>query len=126
MEDFIRPITRKEPNRVILHIGTNDVRSTQSAQQIKDNIINLADQIEGNSPNTKISISALLYRKEGDLWAKAQEINKSLRRFCNNRGWGFLDNKNINSSCLNRSGLHLNSKGVSELSKNFSVHIMNN
>jgi hypothetical protein len=28
MEDFIKPITRKSPNKVILHVGTNDLKNS--------------------------------------------------------------------------------------------------
>ena len=101
---------------VILHVGTNDLKATQLPQQVAENIINLAVQIEGDSPNTQVSISAICFRKEVELWKKAVEINKLAKRFCRNRGWPFLPNENIDSSCLNRIGLHLNSKGASNLS----------
>ena len=29
MEDFIKPITRKSPDKLILHIGTNDLRNCE-------------------------------------------------------------------------------------------------
>jgi len=123
MEDFIRPITRKQPENIVLHIGTNDLRSSQSAQQIAESIVNLADQVQSDSPSTQVSISAILFRRESELWTKAQEVNKLLRRFCNNRGWDFILNDNIDAGCLNRGGLHLNLKGVRELSSNYSTHI---
>ena len=85
--------------------------------------MNLADQIESDSPGTLVSISAICVRKEDELWKKATAVNKLLRRFCSNRRWGFLPHNNIESSCLNASGLHLNRKGVSILSDNFLTHI---
>ena len=60
-----------------------------------------------------------------ELWEKAVEINNLFKRFCRNRGWPFLPNENIDSSCLNRSGPHLNSKGASKLSKTVLTHISN-
>ena len=30
MEDYIKPITRKEPSKIILHVGTNDVKDATS------------------------------------------------------------------------------------------------
>lgn len=123
MDDFVRPITRKEPENTILHTGTNDLRSSQTAQLIAESLVNLADQIVADAPNTKLSISAILYRKDADLWSKAQKVNKTLKRFCSNRGWSFLANDKINNTCLNRSGLHLNSKGVSELTKIYYEHL---
>jgi len=63
MEDYLKPIIRKEPENVILHVGTNDLKSTQSPQQVAENIITLAVQIEGNSPDTQVSISAICFSK---------------------------------------------------------------
>ena len=119
----------KFPESLILHVGTNDLLSIQTPQQIAENIVNLADQIrdqiESDSPGTLVTISAICVRKEDELWKKATEINKLVKRFCSNRGWGFLPHISIDSSCLNASGLHLNRKGVSILSSNFLTHIDN-
>ena len=123
MEDYLKPITRKCPDSLVLHVGTNDLLSIQTSQQIAESIVNLADQIESDSPGTLVSISAICVRKEDELWKKATAVNKLLRRFCSNRRWGFLPHNNIESSCLNASGLHLNRKGVSILSDNFLTHI---
>ena len=51
-EDYLKPITRKCPESLILHVGTNDLLSIQTPQQIAESIVNLADQIESNSPGT--------------------------------------------------------------------------
>ena len=38
MEDFIKPITRKSPNKVILHVGTNDLKNS-TPKFIADSIL---------------------------------------------------------------------------------------
>ena len=38
MNDFIRPLLKKRPDEVILHIGTNNLASTLSPEQIVDEI----------------------------------------------------------------------------------------
>ena len=44
----------------------------------------------------------------------------SLKTFCNQNGWGFVDHSNISPEHdLNRSGLHLNTKGTARLATNF-------
>lgn len=65
----------KFPESLILHVGTNDLLSIQTPQQIAENIVNLADQIESDSPGTLVTISAICVRKEDELWKKATEIN---------------------------------------------------
>ncbi|XP_068738010.1 uncharacterized protein [Montipora capricornis] len=82
MEDYLKPITRKCPESLILHVGTNDLLSIQTPQQIAESIVNLADQIESDSPETLVSISAICVRKEDELWKKATEINKLLKSAC--------------------------------------------
>ena len=39
------------------------------------------------------------------------------------RGFIYIDNDNINESCLNNSKLHLNKKGTSLFSKNISTSV---
>ncbi|CAB3990522.1 Hypothetical predicted protein [Paramuricea clavata] len=47
MEDFLRPVLRKEPNKIILHIGTNDI-NYQTAQTVAERVLNLGIQITYN------------------------------------------------------------------------------
>ena len=81
MEDYLKPIIRKCPESLILHVGTNDLLSIQTPHQIAESIVNLADQIQSDSPGTFVTISAICVRKEDELWKKATEINKLLKRF---------------------------------------------
>ena len=50
MTDFVKPIIRKKPESVILHVGTNDLKSNSEAQ-IVDNIIDLANNIMSQQIN---------------------------------------------------------------------------
>ena len=47
------------------------------------------------------------------------EINEKLQRFCNSKGLSFIDNNNIDRSCLNKGKLHVNRRGFSYLANNF-------
>ena len=53
MEDFIKPILRKDPENIIIHVGTNDVNSKEP-RLTAECIVNLALQIERDAPNTNI------------------------------------------------------------------------
>ena len=55
MTDFVKPIIRKRPESVILHVGTNDLKSNSQAQ-IADNIIDLANNIMSQLINCVISL----------------------------------------------------------------------
>ncbi len=45
MEDFIKPITRKSPDKIILHVGTNGLKNS-TPKVITDSILNLTTQIK--------------------------------------------------------------------------------
>ena len=59
MEDRIKPVIRKEPNNLFLHIGTNDL-SKISPKRVAEGIANLGIQIKEDSPGTVIVISSIL------------------------------------------------------------------
>ena len=47
------------------------------------------------------------------------DVNKKIEEFCDKRDFEFIDNQNIDNSCLNGSNIHLNSKGSAYLAVNF-------
>jgi lysophospholipase L1-like esterase len=82
MEDFIKPITRKSPNKVILHVGTNDLKN-YTPKVIADSILNLTTQIKEDSPNTMVVVSAFLDRNDcPKLATKAKQVNLILDNYC--------------------------------------------
>ena len=122
MTDFVKPIIRKKPESVILHVGTNDLKSNPEAQ-IADNIIELANSIRNQQINCVISL--LTYRK-GNIWNSGKTVNKIVKRKSEELGIRIIENDNINSSHLNNSGLHLNKRGTISLAKNFIDAIRSN
>ena len=125
MEDFIKPITRKSPDKLILHIGTNDLRNCEP-KIIADSIVNLITQIKEDSPNTTVGISALLERKDcPKLATKVKQVNLILDNYCQLNKIPFLKNANININHLNSRGLHLSKLGTQSLQNNF-IEFANN
>ena len=72
-----------------------------------------------------LTISGLVPRSdEESLAVKVSGVNKILRKFCNQNGWGYVDHSNISADHdLNRSGLHLNTKGAARLASNFIKYL---
>ena len=121
IEDFVKPLLRKKPDNVFLHIGTNDL-NTQEPRLTVEGIVNLALQIEGDAPETNLAISGLIARadnKDG----KVSSVNKILEKFCRQNHWNFIEHNNINQTHLNRGGLHLSKSGSALLAQNFCKHI---
>ena len=116
MNSHACPTIKRNPKRIILHCGTNDLRSQASAENIAEEIIELAKAMktEGNT----VFVSGLVAR--GDRWnAKVCEVNRFLTRRSQEGDLQFIDNSNITSEHLNRSLLHLNPEGTRLLANNF-------
>ena len=50
MEDYIRPLARKQPSHMIIHCGTNDLTSTKSKNEIIERLQHLVQLIKSLSP----------------------------------------------------------------------------
>ena len=48
MTHYIQPTLERKPQRIVLHIGTNDLRNS-SPEKVADNIVDLAREIEMKS-----------------------------------------------------------------------------
>lgn len=125
MEVYAIPTVRKDPDEIIIHVGTNYLNN-QSPKQIAECVVLLADDISQNS-SAQLTISGIIYRSdETMLNNKITESNKILKKFATNRRWGFIDNSNLDSSLLNNSGLHLNNKGNCAFARNITNHLYTN
>lgn len=105
----------------LLHVGTNELKKL-SPNRVAERIVNIATQIQGDSPRTEVVISGLLTRPDKlDLSVKVNETNKLINTICCKSKW-----KLINATCLNSRGLHHNRKGTSVLAKKLSSYIKSN
>ena len=121
MKDYIKPTISGKPDMVILHTGTNDLKSNQNPSDITNEIVNLAKNIKNSG--TEVSISSLIPR--GDrLSEKGKKVNKELQEKCTAENFAFILHKNINSKLdLFPDKLHPNKKGLSILKGNFRKFI---
>ena len=68
MEDFVKPLTRRSPDKMILHVGTNDLRSHATPKIIADSIVNIVTQIREDSPGTAaVSYSVIFAKQDSQL-----------------------------------------------------------
>ena len=111
MTDFLKPTSRKHPDKLIIHVGTNDLRKSDP-KTVAHKVINLAKQLKKDSDDTKIVISSLVVRNDGpELAKKVKQTNILLKSNCITNDIALLDNNNINCTHLNYRGLHLNRDG---------------
>ena len=125
MNDYIKPLVRKTPHKVILHVGTNDLKAL-SPTAVADSIINLVNQIKKDSPCTSVGVSALLVRADNRILnTKVVKVNDILKSYCIGNEIPFMGNANINISHLNSKGLHLNKLGNMTLQRNMREFVCN-
>lgn len=110
MSHYVKPTLDKKPDQIILHAGTNDLGKL-SPSEIADNIVDLAREIE-SSTDAQVIISELVTRSDLSDSGDVDEVNKRLRKFCNQRQWHFIHHDDIHSTDLNRGGLHLGETGI--------------
>ena len=99
MADYLKPLMRKTPDEIIVHVGTNDVKDdTKSAEVVAAGILNLGNQIKDKLPNTKVSFSSLIVRKDKtSVLNKINNINVILKRVCDQNNWTYVDHNNIDT-----------------------------
>ena len=79
---------------------------------------------ENNHENIpQVVIYSIIKRYDQDYNEEIQSINDKLQRFCTSKGLSFIDNNNIDKSCLNKGKLHLNRRGSSFLGNNFKKFV---
>lgn len=117
MQHYLKPTLEQKPDMLILHCGTNDLKSKEP-EEITDNIIKLATSVSNESENTIVVVSGIVPRGD-NLNTKVVEVNEILKRKCDECNIGYIDNSNIDPrEHLNKSRLHLNINGTNELEKN--------
>ena len=117
MKSYLLPTKSLNLENIVLHCSTNDLKKENSANEISNDIIEVA--LLWKSDNNNVLGSGIISRSD-KLNAKAIELNSHLKNKCCKRNISFISNSNINPKYdCNKSGLHLNWKGTNKLVENF-------
>ena len=121
MRDHLNAHLRKKPDRLILHVHSNDASSKEtSADDMFDRLIDLKTFAEGKVPNLKVTFSCPILREDNVVAnAKQVQLKNRLRR----SGLEVIVNDNIEKEDLGRKGLHLRPSGSSKLAKNIISYL---
>ena len=113
MENFLIPLINRRSDKILLHVGTNDLRSG-TPKEVAHRISNLTGVI--TSRNVKCAVSSIIRR--GDYLAtKGEEVNRLLGNILPEHV-KLISNSNINENHPNRSQLHLNRSGTGAFAHN--------
>ena len=118
---YLYPLLKKEPDYVILHVGTNNC-TYDTPEDILCNILRLKQHIQAVLPNCQVILSQPIIRTDSK---KAASTMHQLISLFNELNVFMLDNSNIGEGHLGKKGHHLNTRGTSRLAMNLISFIRN-
>ena len=121
IRDYIKPTIRQKSDIVIVHSGTNDLTKDVNTMNRVRKVVAAVKEIDTEG-KIKLGFSGIVAR--GNI--NKEDIvstNKRLEKYCKGNEFFFIDNSNIDASCLNKSKFHTNRKGTSYVASNFRNHI---
>ena len=109
MKSYIICTIELEPDAIVIHCGTDDLRRQEQPEVIAYEIPNFASSIK--SKKNEVVVSGIIPRKDR-FRDKAKETNESLLAICASRNIPFINHGNIDTRTnINRRGLHLTTRG---------------
>ena len=97
MVDFAKPVIKRKPKKIILHVGTNNLKMDQP-KKIKNKVAGLVDSIEAEHLSIDVAVSSIIFRSDDQsLNSKIDEVNRRLSSFCQSKNWVFIDNSKLTS-----------------------------
>ena len=101
----------------MIHTGTNDLTNgVNTMKEIRKIVKCVRDLDKDKEVNN--GFSSVISRSYRNLSQEIRDLNLKLKRYCEVNNFLFVDNVNIEESCLNNSKLHLNHKGTHILCQN--------
>ena len=114
INQYIIPIVKKQPDYLILHVGTNDA-TTNTSKKIIDNLLILKSNILKQLSSWRIVLWKPIIRYDNgkaSLTIRNVKHLSALQSEC-------IEKHNISSQHFARKGLHLNPEGKGRLALNF-------
>ena len=115
LQHYVLPTLIEEtPDVAIIHVGGNDLPTKKSNPS---SIVDIAKSIIDTgilclNYNVKdIFICGIIRRNVGYMEKRRVELNDLLKRSCKLHSFIFIDNDNIERTCLARDNVHLNEEG---------------
>ena len=108
-----------------MHGGCKDVNNTNSTpDKIAKEIADMAILSRDYGVND-IFISTMICKKGKFLNGKVKRVNFLLKHICEENGYFFIDNSNIEIRDLWKDGIHLLESGKTKLAENFTYFLNN-
>lgn len=130
------------PSAIFLLVGTNDLEYEKSNEEIIENIKNIVKKLNKNLPNAKVYLESIypinntndkkinksLVGKRDN--KRIVEINKELKKYCNNKNCVYIDIYNLLKDKNNNlkleyaaDGLHISNEGYEVITKELKKYM---
>ena len=81
MVDFTKPVIKRKPKKIILHVGTKNLKMDQP-KKIKNKVAGLVDSIKAKHPSIDVAVSSIIFSSDDQsLNSKIDEVNRRLSSF---------------------------------------------
>ena len=114
---YLVPLLRKRPDKIILHVGTNDAPHMKADEMLEE-LGKLKSLIWDMLPSVKIVLSAPTIRVDKH---NVNENNIDFIKLLEANNYVLIKQSRIKESHLDRYGLHLNHDGTRVLAKNLRL-----
>ena len=103
------------PDKVIIHVGTNDLKTTRNLDFVMREVYALVSTTKKKLPNCRLVLSGVLRGRDVS-WRLSWALNDRIDWVANDLGLTFVDpNSWIEDGDFARDGLHLNGRGKRRL-----------
>ena len=120
----IDEVLKGKPESLIIHIGTNDLTNNIN---LLTNVKKIVNKVKKTSPNTVLSFSDIVFRKDKKNIEKMRaDTNSRLKYFYKQKNIKLILNDNLKEEHLGIKKLHLNRKGNTVFARNLLNFIEGN
>ena len=104
--DYVKPAMWKKPKALVIHTGMNGIHQEINTMKMIKKLVKVIKETDSEK-ETEITFSGLMQREYRGFRDQIEEINVKLKRYCESKGYRFVENSNIDGGFLNRIKLHL-------------------
>ena len=119
MFDYVKPILKRKPDYVVLHVGTNNAKDMTS-RNIIDKLLQLKTTVLDSDKKCKVILSQPMTRVDD---GKAGFTISKLNDLLEEMDIPIVKNRNITVGHLGSKGLHLNPCGIARFAMNLKATI---
>ena len=129
MVDLVKVTARRQPDAVIIHVGSNDFNDPAEKIDAVGNLEATFKHLRKVSPKTEIAFSTILHRydQQRNLEAPINQLNGKIAELCKQYNVDIVSNDSIDATSLGQKLWHPNFRGKKKLASHWldDIHHIN-